>query len=148
MNASLPSATSSPVVAHWAERYIGKPWLPGGRGPDVFDCWGLLRWISTAEFKRPLLPDYPIPPAAKREVSAMLECAIAGPDWRKLAGPMHGCAVGLSHNLKLHHCGFFVATDGGLVLHAKEGHGVVAESISALRLRGWNRIEFYWNTQW
>ena len=78
----------------------------------------------------------------------MLETAVAGPDWRKLAGPVHGCAVGLSHNLKLHHCGLFVATDGGLILHAKEDHGIVAESVSALRARGWNRIEFYWNASW
>lgn len=145
MSGSPHSAISS--SAHWAERYIGKPFVDGGRGPDVFDCWGLLRWIVANELRRPLLPTYPIPLTAKREIADAVESAIAGPEWRKLSAPLHTCAVGLSRHTKLHHVGLFLAVDGGLVLHADEPR-VVAQSISALTARGWNRIEFYWHASW
>lgn len=29
----------------WWERYIGAPFLDGGRGPDSYDCWGLVREV-------------------------------------------------------------------------------------------------------
>lgn len=27
----------------WWSKYVGKPFVDGGRGPDAFDCWGLCR---------------------------------------------------------------------------------------------------------
>ena len=35
---------------HWAEDLIGCPWVAGGRGPDAFDCWGLVRWCWGRHF--------------------------------------------------------------------------------------------------
>lgn len=29
----------------WWAKYIGKPFADGGRGPDAFDCWGLIRVV-------------------------------------------------------------------------------------------------------
>ena len=29
-------------MKHWATEYIGKPWERMARGPDTFDCWGLV----------------------------------------------------------------------------------------------------------
>lgn len=33
----------------WAGRYIGLPFKERGRGPDVFDCWGLARFMRFEE---------------------------------------------------------------------------------------------------
>jgi len=30
-------------MKHWAAQFIGKPFADHGRGPDAFDCWGLVR---------------------------------------------------------------------------------------------------------
>jgi len=38
---------------------IGKVFKDGGRGPDEFDCWGLIRYIYKHEFAIDL-PDYTI----------------------------------------------------------------------------------------
>jgi hypothetical protein len=35
---------------------IGKPWRLGGRGPDAFDCWGVVR-----EVLQRMLPGLPLP---------------------------------------------------------------------------------------
>lgn len=133
---------------HWAEKYIGLPWLSGGRGPRVFDCWGLLRWVSANDFKRPELPDYPIPPEWKERVREEIKQALTGPEWIRLSRPVDGCAVGLSCNLAfLHHVGIFGEIDGGRIIHADRPQ-VVAVAPHVMRQNGWARIEFYWHTSW
>lgn len=29
-------------MKHWVFNYVGKPFEDGGRGPDSYDCWGLV----------------------------------------------------------------------------------------------------------
>lgn len=29
----------------WTSRYVGLPFRDGGRGPDAYDCWGLVRAV-------------------------------------------------------------------------------------------------------
>ena len=41
----------------WIEKYVGLRFEDKGRGPDSFDCWGLVRWIYMHELKL-VLPDY------------------------------------------------------------------------------------------
>lgn len=132
---------------HWAARYVGKPWVSGGRGPDSFDCWGLLHWVQRAEFGREL-PSYPIPPAQKLRVTATMERAAASGEWELLSVPREGCAVGMSHHRKFHHVGCYTEADGGLVVHALEGKGVLAQPLARLRQDAWNRVEFFWHTSW
>lgn len=35
----------------WASRYIGIPYIAGGRDMCGLDCWGLVRYVLDAEFK-------------------------------------------------------------------------------------------------
>ena len=44
---------------HWATHYIGRSWYAGERGPDAFDCWGLLLAIQRDHFGRDL-PEIPV----------------------------------------------------------------------------------------
>jgi cell wall-associated NlpC family hydrolase len=41
----------------WCERYVGLPYAPGGRGPDEFDCWGVLMAVLQREAGLPV-PSY------------------------------------------------------------------------------------------
>ena len=144
MNASRPSA----IFEHWATAYIGKPWVSGARGPEAFDCWGLVRHVQQHTFNRPPLPEYPIPPENRDEVKAALSVATNAPEWIQLPGPVDRCAVALSRGSECVHVGVYLAADGGLVLHALERVGVVAESLARLRARGWSRVTFYNHSTW
>lgn len=42
----------------WVNRYLQCTYEDGGRGPDVFDCWGLVRHVRYAELGLRLLPSY------------------------------------------------------------------------------------------
>lgn len=34
----------------WVSRYVGIPYIDRGRGPDAYDCWGLVRLIMAERF--------------------------------------------------------------------------------------------------
>lgn len=42
----------------WVNRYLSCEYVDGGRGPDQWDCWGLVREVRHAELGKPLLPEY------------------------------------------------------------------------------------------
>lgn len=133
----------STTQKHWAHLYIGKPWESGGRGPDRFDCWGLLWWVKRTHFGIEV-PEYPGVDAENLAVCAgLIDCGTRCGDWEPLLLPIDGCAVGLSRNRRFHHVGVYAELDGGLVVHAHDRGNVVAQSVSSLRNAGYRRIEFY-----
>lgn len=46
----------TPIPA-WVGKWIGLPFADKGRGPDAFDCWGLVRAVLADQFGV-TLPDY------------------------------------------------------------------------------------------
>lgn len=70
----------------WTDRYVGLPWALRGRGPDAFDCWGLVREVLAQE-RHVALPSYleeydpqdvaELAALAQREAPAWLEVAAA-----------------------------------------------------------------------
>lgn len=131
---------------HWSTELLGKKWVSGARGPDVFDCWGLLRWNYNKRLGIEL-PEFPGVEAKDCEtVSAMIhDATCVGPfaqEWHRLSKPIDMCAVAMGQNA-LTHCGTYIAADGGLILHTTEQTNVVAQSLKTLRLLGYRQIEFY-----
>lgn len=52
------------------ERYLSTAYADGGRGPRVYDCWGLVRAVRHELFGLPLLPSYgAISPDDKRALT-------------------------------------------------------------------------------
>ena len=37
-------------MPHFANKYIGLPWVAGAEGPDSFDCWGFVRFVLLHEY--------------------------------------------------------------------------------------------------
>ena len=37
-------------MPHFANKYIGRPWVAGAQGPDSFDCWGFVRYVLKHEY--------------------------------------------------------------------------------------------------
>ena len=41
----------------WATKYVGVPYVPGGRTIKGFDCWGLIHLIWSNEYGTELAPE-------------------------------------------------------------------------------------------
>lgn len=136
--------TTRRLATEWAPALIGKPWVSGARGPDSFDCWGLLAWVYQTELGI-ILPDFPsLDPKNTREVaSCVKEELTPGGIWQQIPIPVHLCAVGIASNQFIHHVGLWLNMDGGTVLHCRDKVGVVAQSRVSLRQIGLNRLTYY-----
>lgn len=125
--------------AEQAQKYIGLPWEKDGVGPDAYNCWMLLRHLLKEYFERNL-PLAPIgDEEACREIHA--EC-VANGSWEVVEVPEHGDAV-LMKGGNNPHVGMYLNIDGGGILHAMEGVGVVFTPLSSLRRYGFGRVKYY-----
>lgn len=119
----------------WLDDLIGKPYRRGGRGPDAYDCFGLL--IEVCRRSNITLPNEPTGPTPEDNHRAFLQ----GVDlFRKLPQPQDKCMVLLSVDSKLcNHCGFVVQYP--YFIHVLEKKCVVIERLDSLfwksRVRGY-----------
>ena len=128
---------------HWAARYIGKPYCVGARGPDTYDCWGLVREVYDTRFGIPL-PAFPgvschSPMSMIKKINEVMQHE----DWSEVSVPFDGCAVAMSQSTSYHHVGLFVEADGSKILHCFDGHSVMIDSVKRMRLRGFKRIAYF-----
>jgi len=131
-------------MSHWASKYIGIPYLLGGRTAEGVDCWGLVRLVYLQE--RGI--DLPILPGvveggllgACREIRSQ-----KGDKWEGLIAPTDLCAVAMGRARRsFSHVGVWTDADGGKVIHAYEKGCVVAETLRTLnRFYGLVNIQFY-----
>lgn len=82
-------------VAGALERWVGLPYAPLGRGPDAYDCWGLVAAVYAAAGCQ--LPD---PMLQGAEAADQLLAARAALDWRMVAESRaaHGFGPPLRHH--------------------------------------------------
>ena len=107
---------------------IGVPFEYGGRGPDKFDCYGLLRHVYAQDGID--LPDYLSPSDGARITALMMgELRL----WEQIETPEVGCAllIRVPGNM---HCGYYLG--GDWFLHTWRGSGgVVKERLSEWKHR-------------
>ena len=127
-------------MAEKVNKYIGKPWRSGARGPDEFDCWGLMIHGLTNEFGMNIDEEYYIHGKDTYNVTRAYEKAVKSKFWVKESDPKDGYAVALSKGTKIHHSGIWMENG---CLHATDGNHVVHNSLSQLKRNGYTRIEFY-----
>lgn len=72
--------------------FIGLPYAFGGRGPEAFDCWGLVLAVAkSAGFD---YPEYPVNPSDCRAVAGAMQTACAdSTTWLRLTHPEPWCVV-------------------------------------------------------
>ena len=105
---------------------IGKPFAYGGRGPDAFDCYGLVREMFRRRGVE--VPNYNSPTEGARIIAAMLSGAN---DWQETQ-----CSPGVVLLMRIPgsmHVGFTV--DQFRFIHAWEKSGVCVERIQDWRNR-------------
>lgn len=123
----------------WTTPLLGTPWKSGARGPESFDCWGILCHVYETQkgVKLPTFADV-LP-----KTGEAMELMNAKTGWNQLKEPEHLCAVALGRVSLTHHVGIYLEDDGGLILHCHETSGVIIQSPHEMRLEGWNSIKYY-----
>jgi cell wall-associated NlpC family hydrolase len=124
---------------------VGRPFVWAGRGPEGFDCWGLVLEarrraglpapadIATPEGGRVLREDLAaVPP--------VIEAEVASGRWRQVLAPTAGDVVALSRHLRLHHVGVWTPVG---ILHTLPKRGAHLERLMRLQRAGYGRIEYY-----
>lgn len=121
---------------HWVNYYLNKPYSPHGKGPDSFDCWGLI-WHVKLHIQKILLPrmeEY----LAKNIGEFSKAYKNETKNWIRLDSPQELCIVALGKSINICHCGVVVE---GLVLHSTESVGVRLDSFSDIKKK-YKKIEF------
>jgi cell wall-associated NlpC family hydrolase len=127
--ASLTPAQAPSLPAGMWLDLLGLPWRKDARGPDAYDCVGLL-----LEIERRL--GYPVPAYA----SELSELSLAMLRWEPVETPIPGDGILIRSADPRWHIG--VVCGGGYMLHSREGAGVVRERYNSLP---WlNRIEGFY----
>lgn len=130
-------ANASPA---WVLDLLGKPYAINGRGPDVFDCWGLVAFVYRGLGIE--LPDFYGHDTIKayREKMA-LEISRDGSPWLPIEKPEPFCAVAMSRRHVIHHTGIWLPE--GYVMHASGKARVKADTIQGLRRNRFSTILYF-----
>lgn len=132
--------SSSPCP--WAFSYIGKPWKKGAIGPDAYDCWGLVKTVLQRHYHTHV----PLIILAENNLKTLLEAFVAHPErrrWIPAQKPFDGDVVLLRQSRYPCHVGLWLDVDGGGILHAHQGAGVVFQKEQDLKVMGWSIEGFY-----
>jgi cell wall-associated NlpC family hydrolase len=122
--------------------FVGLPYQEGARGPDAFDCYGLVAAVLRA-VRGIDLPDWYAdasgPQSASRAISAALAGEVAGGRSVLVADPADFDVAVVGSNHRPHHVG--VVYQGG-VLHASKAFGSAWHPIPRF-VTLYPRTEFY-----
>lgn len=119
--------------------YIGLPHKPGAKGPDAYDCWNLYVHLQETYFGKEL-PDAPI--GDEDACFAIFKEKCQSGEWLQVSAPEHGdCA--LMRGGRWPHVGTYLGIDGGGILHAMEGQGIIWTRLPYLSSMGFGRTVYY-----
>lgn len=120
----------------WWNNYVGAEFDEKGRGPEVFDCWGLLQFVYANDHpKKHILPSY-IECYESTNDRAALAKVIEGEKqnrWREVDVPQEFDAILLRMRGVPMHVG--LVTKKGHMLHCAQGIGTVHERFDSIRWR-------------
>lgn len=120
---------------------LGKPWKRGARGPDAYDCWGLV-WEVQRRFGRSL-PTVDDPPTSLMGVAKLFRDTDIRDLLQKVERPEHGCIVEMSHSSRPYHVGVYLDVDRGGIIHSLGKLGVQFDRMPNLLAAGWNNFTYY-----
>ena len=102
-------------------KYIGCPFEAGGRGPNSFDCWGLVYYLFK-EMGIPI-PSHNISVVAAKAINVEVDKQIGLQNWVKIDKPQPPCVVLIqAHPVYTQHFGF-------LFTHTKFVHVLIDKAV-------------------
>lgn len=122
------------------QRYIGIPWLDGGRSFSGCECWGLVEIVLKNEFGIEIPCQYPQNFSDIRDTVKNIRAAIDNDPWVKVCTPAYGDVVAMGRGSHIHHVGVYVP---GGCLHCIGGIGTVLTSLRGLKKYGFKKMEYY-----
>lgn len=129
-------------MTHFANKYIGCPWVAGAQGPDNFDCWGFVRFVLLYEYGHNV-PPVNVNPDNLRNVLHAFRADLAFQSFIEVNKPQDGDVVLMKQSKNPVHAGLWLDIDGGGVLHCVRESGVVFQNVLSLNLTGWHLDSFY-----
>lgn len=92
--------------------YLASTYRDGGRGPEVYDCWGLTRTARHELFGLPLLPSYGA--IAADDKRALTEACVREAEHFNEGPPLEGAIATVWKRGLCVHVGLVAALDGRL----------------------------------
>ena len=132
------------MTQHWAQKYIGTPWVFGGRKPGTgLDCWGLFKLVQAAQFGVEV-PEIELEEFNIEKIAREFRSHPEYDNWREVELANEGDAVLLTSGKYPNHVGTWIR-DGERagVLHTVESHGCIFSTFQQLRLAGWKLSSVY-----
>jgi cell wall-associated NlpC family hydrolase len=117
----------------WWQKYLGENFAEKGRGPDLFDCWGLLRWVYFHDhIDKIVVPDYLEFYDSTNEREKLGELIDKeSRAWKEVTDPKpFDCIVLRMRGVPMH---VGIVTQKGYMLHCAQGVGTVHERYDSLR---------------
>jgi len=129
---------------HWTNEILSKPWKANTRGPETFDCWGLVHYVYLTQ-KGIDLPSYlEVNANNRKETTSFIERLNSNSScWKQISIPENFCVCAMSMSDLFSHVGLWLNVDGGIVIHCTKETGVIAEPIRSLKTKGWRKICFF-----
>lgn len=127
----------------WAGRYIGLPFIDGGRGPVAVDCWGLVRLVYAQE-RGIELPTYgEISAGALLTITRAIRAGQEAPEvWRQVEAPQAFDVGVMRGGASWRPCHVGVMVDGETVLHVEKDSATCLEPINGQVMK--HRIIGFW----
>lgn len=129
------------MSGHWAMAYLGKAYAIHGVGPDAFNCWSFFRHVQAERWGR-AVPEVPNPDSLLG-AARLFKTHDAARHWQAipLDRAVEGDGLLLGRSFTPAHVG--IVLEDFKVLHCVEEAGVVCQTLTDLKVGGWNIAGVY-----
>lgn len=111
---------------------LGAPYVHCGRGPNAFDCWGLIVEIRN-RINQPIIDEWSHIEQSHEVLYKVVLEGFSLPCWTKTDVFTPGDVVGIGKNKLLHHAG--IITPWG-IMHSVRTFGALIQTVSELKMNG------------
>ncbi len=129
----------------WCKKYVGIPFISGGRDSSGCDCYGLVRWIFLNEYdlQLPVLNGTYTDALCIAETKRLFQENIPILCSERIEQPEEKAVALMKMKGRLCHVGLYAGD--GYIIHARHSLGAVCERLSSPQLagcvEGWYRVD-------